>query len=120
MFLNYREKNVAFREVLQKIQQRNECQSLPLQSFLALPFQRMTRLPLLMKSVMEQLDSNSENQNFHRARDAYEAGKRVKRDKWATGIFLLLTLLNAEGLHKLSECNYTPTVHLPFIFLMLF
>lgn len=39
--------NATFREVLREIEQRPACGGLPLISFLILPMQRVTRLPLL-------------------------------------------------------------------------
>lgn len=40
--------NTAFKEVLKQIESSPECGSLPMISFLILPMQRVTRLPLLM------------------------------------------------------------------------
>ncbi|XP_056420969.1 rho guanine nucleotide exchange factor 26 isoform X2 [Hyla sarda] len=43
--------NGSFREVLMKIEAQEECRNLPMISFLILPMQRVTRLPLLMDLV---------------------------------------------------------------------
>lgn len=40
--------NIAFKEVLKQIESSPECGALPMISFLILPMQRVTRLPLLM------------------------------------------------------------------------
>ncbi|KAI2514689.1 Rho guanine nucleotide exchange factor 16, partial [Homo sapiens] len=40
--------NAAFREALREIERRPACGGLPMLSFLILPMQRVTRLPLLM------------------------------------------------------------------------
>lgn len=40
--------NTAFKEVLKQIEISPECGALPMISFLILPMQRVTRLPLLM------------------------------------------------------------------------
>lgn len=40
--------NAAFRDVLREIEKRPACGGLPMISFLILPMQRVTRLPLLM------------------------------------------------------------------------
>lgn len=46
-FLCCRSSSAAFREALREIEQRPACGGLPMISFLILPMQRVTRLPLL-------------------------------------------------------------------------
>lgn len=46
--LSCRSKNPAFKEVLTRIEGHPDCRNLPMISFLILPMQRITRLPLLM------------------------------------------------------------------------
>ena len=41
----FRKDNIAFREAVTKLEQNQICQGLPIQSFLTLPMQRITRLP---------------------------------------------------------------------------
>ncbi|RMC01873.1 hypothetical protein DUI87_21034 [Hirundo rustica rustica] len=50
--------NPAFKEVLSRIESHKDCRNLPMFSFLILPMQRVTRLPLLMDStaVIQLLD----------------------------------------------------------------
>ncbi|XP_029011829.1 rho guanine nucleotide exchange factor 16 [Betta splendens] len=45
--------NTAFKETLKKIEQSHECGGLPLISFLILPMQRVTRLPLLLDTICQ-------------------------------------------------------------------
>ncbi|XP_077167738.1 rho guanine nucleotide exchange factor 16 [Paroedura picta] len=45
--------NPAFRDTLKQIERKSECGGLPLISFLILPMQRVTRLPLLMDTVCQ-------------------------------------------------------------------
>ncbi|XP_043918904.1 rho guanine nucleotide exchange factor 16 isoform X2 [Protopterus annectens] len=45
--------NVAFKETLKTIEKKPECGGLPLISFLILPMQRATRLPLLMDTICQ-------------------------------------------------------------------
>lgn len=40
--------NPSFKEVLSRIESHEDCRNLPMISFLILPMQRVTRLPLLM------------------------------------------------------------------------
>ncbi|CAH3181078.1 unnamed protein product, partial [Porites lobata] len=49
-FRNLR-KSVRFSEAMKRLQSRREVQGLTLQSFLVLPMQRITRLPLLVNIV---------------------------------------------------------------------
>ncbi|XP_026547125.1 rho guanine nucleotide exchange factor 16 [Notechis scutatus] len=51
--------NVAFKESLKRIEQMPECGSLPLISFLILPMQRVTRLPLLLDTVCQKTPVNT-------------------------------------------------------------
>ncbi|XP_078094887.1 rho guanine nucleotide exchange factor 16 [Mustelus asterias] len=45
--------NTHFKETLQQIQSKPECGGLPIISFLILPMQRVTRLPLLMDTICQ-------------------------------------------------------------------
>ncbi|XP_026579060.1 rho guanine nucleotide exchange factor 16 isoform X2 [Pseudonaja textilis] len=51
--------NVAFKESLKRIERMPECGSLPLISFLILPMQRVTRLPLLLDTVCQKTPVNT-------------------------------------------------------------
>uniref|UniRef100_A0A8C6Y464 Rho guanine nucleotide exchange factor 16 n=1 Tax=Naja naja TaxID=35670 RepID=A0A8C6Y464_NAJNA len=51
--------NIAFKESLKRIEQMPECGSLPLISFLILPMQRVTRLPLLLDTVCQKTPVNT-------------------------------------------------------------
>lgn len=48
LFSCYRSKNPVFKEALTRIEGHTDCRNLPMISFLILPMQRITRLPLLM------------------------------------------------------------------------
>lgn len=56
-------KNPAFKEVLTKIEGHPDCRNLPMISFLILPMQRITRLPLLMDVSEIELHSST-NWNY--------------------------------------------------------
>lgn len=60
LYIIFREKNFKFNEALQRLESDNKCQLLSLHSFLMLPMQRITRLPLLVDAILSQMDS-SEN-----------------------------------------------------------
>ncbi|KAI7789945.1 rho guanine nucleotide exchange factor 16 [Triplophysa rosa] len=49
----------AFRETLKQIESSEECGGLPMISFLILPMQRVTRLPLLMDTVCQKSPKNT-------------------------------------------------------------
>jgi hypothetical protein len=51
---------MKFAEVLRQLESNPICQSLPLQSFLMLPMQRITRLPLLIDAVLTRLDQTDD------------------------------------------------------------
>ncbi|KAK3550548.1 hypothetical protein QTP70_000007 [Hemibagrus guttatus] len=50
--------NPGFRQIVEKLEQSPKCQRLPLRSFLILPFQRITRLKLLVQPDIMIQDSN--------------------------------------------------------------
>ncbi|XP_060800415.1 uncharacterized protein LOC106140556 isoform X2 [Amyelois transitella] len=50
----------AFAAALRRLESHPACQSLSLHSFLMLPMQRVTRLPLLLDAVLKNLDSSDE------------------------------------------------------------
>ncbi|XP_058247885.1 trichohyalin isoform X1 [Hemibagrus wyckioides] len=45
--------NSGFRQIVEKLEQSPKCQRLPLRSFLILPFQRITRLKLLVQNILK-------------------------------------------------------------------
>ncbi|NXM79077.1 ARHGQ factor, partial [Serilophus lunatus] len=51
--------NAAFKEVLSRIEAHEECRNLPMISFLILPMQRVTRLPLLMDTICQKTPKDS-------------------------------------------------------------
>ncbi|PIO15304.1 hypothetical protein AB205_0117890, partial [Aquarana catesbeiana] len=76
--------NVAFKETLNKIQMSPECGGLPMISFLILPMQRATRLPLLMDTICQKTDMDSpEYEANTRALKAISKSVRRKEvDQW--------------------------------------
>lgn len=57
-----------FVELLNVLQSQSACQSLSLHSFLMLPMQRATRLPLLLDAVLKNLESTDDE--YDACRDA--------------------------------------------------
>ncbi|CAG5129053.1 unnamed protein product [Candidula unifasciata] len=57
--LNLLRLNTDFTDAVRKLEQHPDCQFLPLGSFLLLPMQRITRLPLLVDAVCHRLDPNT-------------------------------------------------------------
>ncbi|KAG8434200.1 hypothetical protein GDO86_012536 [Hymenochirus boettgeri] len=52
--------NAAFKEALKQIEMKPECGGLPMISFLILPMQRVTRLPLLMDTICQKMNVNTQ------------------------------------------------------------
>ncbi|KAM7139104.1 rho guanine nucleotide exchange factor 19-like [Macrochelys suwanniensis] len=52
--------NWRFRQVLRKLEEQPVCQRQPLKSFLVLPFQRITRLKILLESILRLAPAGSE------------------------------------------------------------
>ena len=54
-----RSENPKFVEVLRDLESSPVCQSLAMHSFLMLPMQRITRLPLLLDAIFHRLNTDS-------------------------------------------------------------
>ena len=75
----FRAENPHFVDVLHDLESSSVCQKLSLESFLNLPMQRVTRLPLLLDAInkMLQLTGGSEKE-CEKGQRALEAVKEVR------------------------------------------
>ncbi|XP_069805849.1 ephexin-1-like [Dendropsophus ebraccatus] len=65
------EKNPQFHAVLCRLQELPQCQRLPFMSFLLLPFQRITRIKMLIENILKRTEEGSEGeQTASKALDA--------------------------------------------------
>lgn len=69
------EKNEEFKNLLQLLVNRQESQKLSLNAFLTSPMQRITKLPLLMKTILDKLEVGSDE--YNQCQKAYEAASKV-------------------------------------------
>uniref|UniRef100_A0A2D4L2C1 Rho guanine nucleotide exchange factor 26 n=2 Tax=Micrurus paraensis TaxID=1970185 RepID=A0A2D4L2C1_9SAUR len=93
--------NPSFKEVLSRIETQEECRNLPMISFLILPMQRATRLPLLMDTICQKTQKDLPK---------YEVCKRALK-----AVSKLVRLCN-EGARKMerTEMMYTINSQLEF------
>ncbi|XP_058699749.1 rho guanine nucleotide exchange factor 26 isoform X2 [Poecile atricapillus] len=93
--------NPAFKEVLSRIESHEDCRNLPMISFLILPMQRVTRLPLLMDTICQKTPKDSA-----KYKNCKQALKEVSK---------LVRLCN-EGARKMerTEMMYTINSQLEF------
>ncbi|KAL4647016.1 rho guanine nucleotide exchange factor 26-like [Arapaima gigas] len=70
-------KNPTFKEVLGRIESHPECGNLPMNSFLILPMQRVTRLPLLMDTISQKTPKDSAQ--FQACKRALQAVSKLVR-----------------------------------------
>ncbi|XP_006902162.1 PREDICTED: rho guanine nucleotide exchange factor 26 [Elephantulus edwardii] len=93
--------NPSFKEVLSRIETHKDCRNLPMISFLILPMQRVTRLPLLMDTICQKTSKDSPK---------YEVCKRALKE-----VSKLVRLCN-EGARKMerTEMLYTINSQLEF------
>ncbi|XP_014458254.2 rho guanine nucleotide exchange factor 26 [Alligator mississippiensis] len=93
--------NPTFKEVLSRIESHEDCRNLPMISFLILPMQRVTRLPLLMDTICQKTPKDSPK---------YEDCKRALKE-----VSKLVRLCN-EGARKMerTEMMYTINSQLEF------
>ncbi|KAJ3591220.1 hypothetical protein NHX12_009166, partial [Muraenolepis orangiensis] len=71
-------KNPAFKEVLTRIEAHPDCRNLPMFSFLILPMQRITRLPLLMDTICQKTPKDSDK--YEECKKALQAVSKVVRN----------------------------------------
>uniref|UniRef100_A0A8D0L1N7 Rho guanine nucleotide exchange factor 26 n=1 Tax=Sphenodon punctatus TaxID=8508 RepID=A0A8D0L1N7_SPHPU len=93
--------NPSFKEALSRIESHEDCRNLPMISFLILPMQRVTRLPLLMDTICQKTPKDSPK---------YEVCKRALKE-----VRKLVRLCN-EGARKMerTEMMYTINSQLEF------
>ena len=73
MFFLRRSKNSKFVDAMKELESSSVCQSLNMHSFLMLPMQRITRLPLLVEAIHNRLGSGKADAREHEAcREALE------------------------------------------------
>uniref|UniRef100_A0A8C2WF38 Rho guanine nucleotide exchange factor 26 n=1 Tax=Cyclopterus lumpus TaxID=8103 RepID=A0A8C2WF38_CYCLU len=70
-------KNPVFKEVLTRIESHPDCRNLPMISFLILPMQRITRLPLLMDTICQKTPNDSAQ--YEECKKALQAVSKVVR-----------------------------------------
>lgn len=70
-------KNSVFKEVLTRIEGHPDCRNLPMISFLILPMQRITRLPLLMDTICQKTPKDSAQ--YEQCKKALQAVSKVVR-----------------------------------------
>ncbi|KAE8604156.1 hypothetical protein XENTR_v10014596 [Xenopus tropicalis] len=88
--------NSSFKEALSKIESHEECRNLPMISFLILPMQRVTRLPLLMDTICQKTPKESAK---------YEASKHALKE-----VGKLVRLCN-EGARKMERMEMMVTIN---------
>ncbi|XP_048156308.1 rho guanine nucleotide exchange factor 5 isoform X1 [Corvus hawaiiensis] len=70
--------NAGFQQVLERLESDPLCQRLSLKSFLILPFQRITRLKLLLQNILKRTGPGSEEEV--QATQAYDALEKLIKD----------------------------------------
>ncbi|XP_070826004.1 rho guanine nucleotide exchange factor 26-like [Chaetodon trifascialis] len=70
-------KNPVFKEVLTRIEGHPDCRNLPMISFLILPMQRITRLPLLMDTICQKTPKDSAQ--YEESKKALQGVSKVVR-----------------------------------------
>ncbi|XP_066175670.1 rho guanine nucleotide exchange factor 5-like [Sylvia atricapilla] len=70
--------NAGFQQVLERLESDPVCQRLSLKSFLILPFQRITRLKLLLQNILKRTAPGSEEEV--QATQAYDALEKLIKD----------------------------------------
>ncbi|TFJ98539.1 Glycogen [Platysternon megacephalum] len=71
-------RNARFQQVLERLESATVCQRLSLKSFLILPFQRITRLKLLLQNILKRTPPESDEEV--QATQAYDALEKLIKD----------------------------------------
>ncbi|XP_069473996.1 ephexin-1 isoform X2 [Ambystoma mexicanum] len=71
------QEKAAFREAISQLELDPKCKGLPFSSFLILPFQRITRLKLLVQNILTKVEEGSEKEST--ALDAHRELEKVVR-----------------------------------------
>ncbi|NXY54881.1 ARHGQ factor, partial [Callaeas wilsoni] len=108
--------NPAFKEVLSRIESHEDCRNLPMISFLILPMQRVTRLPLLMDTICQKTPKDSAK--YENCKQALKEVSKVRSQvipKSARYIVLcslfLKKISNFEGL----QCDFLALQPFPLV-----
>ncbi|NWS83532.1 ARHGQ factor, partial [Toxostoma redivivum] len=97
--------NPAFKEVLSRIEAHEDCRNLPMISFLILPMQRVTRLPLLMDTICQKTPKDSAK--YENCKQALKEVSKVCPQvipvifpKWIILLLIFLKVSNLEGFQR--------------------
>lgn len=63
-FFFFREQSSRVMEIVSQLEANPMCQSLSLHSFLMLPMQRITRMPLLLDAVLSKMDPLTDSDEY--------------------------------------------------------
>ncbi len=90
-----------FRETLEKLQGDSVCQKMSLNSFLLLPMQRVTRLPLLLAAILKH--SPLDQPHLWQMQAALAAAYSVREGgPESCNVYLLLTLVHTSFNESIS------------------
>ncbi|NWV44885.1 ARHGQ factor, partial [Daphoenositta chrysoptera] len=105
--------NPAFKEVLSRIESHEDCRNLPMISFLILPMQRVTRLPLLMDTICQKTPKDSAKyENCKQAlKEVSKVHSQVKLFLYRSLFSILKTFSNFEGL----QCDFLALQPFPLV-----
>ncbi|NXJ95128.1 ARHGQ factor, partial [Corythaixoides concolor] len=97
--------NPAFKEVLSQIESHEDCRNLPMISFLILPMQRVTRLPLLMDTICQKTPKDSPK--YENCKQALKEVSKVLFDYKSRKGPLAVGKSTRDAV-GLRECVFTP------------
>ncbi|NWI51681.1 ARHGQ factor, partial [Calyptomena viridis] len=111
--------NPAFKEVLSRIEAHEDCRNLPMISFLILPMQRVTRLPLLMDTICQKTPKDSAK--YDNCKQALKEVSKVRSELWVySSIFSKYIVLCSLILKKIStfeglKCDFLALQPFPLV-----
>ncbi|NXR26620.1 ARHGQ factor, partial [Cinclus mexicanus] len=98
--------NPAFKEVLSRIESHEDCRNLPMISFLILPMQRVTRLPLLMDTICQKTPKDSAK---------YENCKQALKEVSKVGSQIILCISREKWILEGLQCDFLALQPFPLV-----
>ncbi|NWX67135.1 ARHGQ factor, partial [Promerops cafer] len=111
--------NPAFKEVLSRIEAHEDCRNLPMISFLILPMQRVTRLPLLMDTICQKTPKDSAK--YENCKQALKEVSKVRSQVipfiqafFPNGLYSVVYFLKISNLEGL-QCDFLALQPFPLV-----
>ncbi|NXE37509.1 ARHGQ factor, partial [Ptilorrhoa leucosticta] len=105
--------NPAFKEVLSRIESHEDCRNLPMISFLILPMQRVTRLPLLMDTICQKTPKDSAK--YENCKQALKEVSKVRSQHFSQIDCTLFSIFKKFSHFEALQCDFLALQPFPLV-----